>query len=191
MSRLLKREDSVLLVCDIQDALVPHIFNHETLIPTVCYLVRVASQLGVPIRLTEQYPKGLGRTNAAILEALPKDVPPIEKLEFSGWREERVRAAMPLSRKTLVLAGIETHICMMQTALGALEAGWRVALAADAAGSRRESDHLTALLRLREAGVIIGTAEAFVYEWIGRAGTDEFRALLPLLKAGPTTGKKE
>jgi nicotinamidase-related amidase len=179
---LLDRARSALVLIDFQERLFPHVCEHERVASRVDLLIFAATLLHVPIVLTEQYPKGLGRTIEEIRQALP-EIQPLEKMDFScvpapGFRER----LSSLGRDQIVLAGIETHICVAQTALDLASQGEYVYVVADATASRRSLDAQTALQRLDRNGLTIITAESVVFEWLRRAGTEEFKALQPKLK---------
>jgi nicotinamidase-related amidase len=174
--------DSVLAVIDFQEKLYPHITNHEAVGATAARLIRLATILGIPIVLTEQNPRGLGSTVPVIREALPT-YEPMAKMAFNCCAADPFVARLAgLGRHTLVLTGIETHICVLQTALDALQRGYRVHVVTDATGSRTPQNHELGLAVLRQAGVIVTSLEIVVYEWLEQAGTDVFRQALPLLK---------
>ncbi len=180
---LLDRTRSVLLLIDVQERLFPYIYDHERVLTRIDLLLFAAGLMKIPLLVTEQYPKGLGNTIEEIRKLLPK-FEPLVKVDFScvpapGFRE-RLSA---FERDQLVLTGIETHVCVAQTALELASGGADVFLAADASGSRRPLDAQTALHRLDRNGITISTAESIVFEWLRRAGTEEFKAIQPKLKA--------
>ena len=182
MSKLLDRNRSVLVVIDVQERLYPSIHEHERMLSRIDLLLSAASIMQVPVVLTEQYPKGLGRTIEEIRKALP-DVQPLEKMDFScvpaaGFME----TLSSLHRDQIVLAGIEAHVCVTQTALDLASRGENVFICADAVSSRRPLDVKFGLKRLSQNGLTLVTAESVVFEWLRRAGTDEFKALQPKLK---------
>jgi len=151
--------------------------------------VRTAVLVGVPIVVTRQYPKGLGDIERALAEtlgtaeAVNARVTYVDKLAFDCFREPQFAGAITVTaRKQLILAGMETHICITQTALSALRGGFDVHVAADACCSRDDAHHMLALQRLRKAGAVITASESAMYEFVGEAGTDEFRALLGIVK---------
>jgi len=180
---LISRDASVLVIVDVQERLLPAIHDGPAALARMLLLLETAARLGVPVIMTEQYPKGLGPTVAAVRALVPAFAP-VEKLEFSCAPvprfAERLRA---LNRPQVIVAGIETHVCVGQTALDLAAAGSRVFVPADATGSRRVLDRDAALNRMRDAGVIVTTAEAVVFEWLHRAGTEEFKAVAGFLKA--------
>jgi len=180
---LLDRNRSVLVLIDIQERLFPHVHEHERVLARVELLLAAAGLMRIPLLLTEQYPKGLGSTVEEIRKILP-DLQPFEKMDFScvparGFKER----LDSIHRDQILLAGIETHVCVAQTALDLASQGESVYVVADATSSRRPLDAQVALDRLRQGGLTLVTAEAVVFEWLRRAGTEEFKALQPKLKA--------
>jgi nicotinamidase-related amidase len=180
---LLDRNRSALVVIDVQEKLFPHIHEHERLLARIDLLISAAKLMNVPVIVTEQYPKGLGRTIGEIRQLLP-EVQPLTKMDFScapapGFRE----LVSSLNRDQLVLAGIEAHICVAQSALDLSSLGQKVIVVADATSSRRPMDAQVAWRRMEQSGLTVSTAEAVVFEWLRRAGTDEFKALQPKLKS--------
>ncbi len=182
--RPLEAAHCVLMVVDIQEKLLPPIFNKETLVKNSQLLIRLAQILQVPIMVTTQYSKGLGSTVPEIASLLP-DITPIDKLEFGCFGSELLRSrvkALPGNRNTVLLCGMESHICVMQTALGALNEGYLVHVAADAVGSRAESNWKIGLNRMQAAGAVISSAEMMLYELLRCSGTSQFKELLQYLK---------
>lgn len=184
MSVILNRSRAQLVLVDLQDKLLPKIIQHQAVLAATGTMVRTARLLGVPILLTEQYPKGLGKTHkdlAGLLDQPPAE--PIVKLHFSCARNEDFLSALARTdRRQVILVGIETHICVQQTALDLAAAGYEVFVCADAVGSRYNLDHRTALERMRQAGIVVTTTEAAVFELAERAGTDEFKQISKLLR---------
>jgi nicotinamidase-related amidase len=173
-----------LLVIDIQEAFVPHIAGWDSVVARAETMVRAARRLGVPVTVTEQNPDKLGPTCPPIAAALP-DVPVHSKLAFSCLRVPEVRSRVAADAPVnLICVGIEAHVCVLQTALDALSVPGGVTpyLPVDAIGSRRALDRDTALRRLERAGAVLTTVESVVFEILGAAGTDRFRAVLPLVK---------
>lgn len=176
------RDDAVLVVVDVQERLAATMKERESVIAAVLLLASAARRLSVPVIVTRQYPKGLGDLVAEVAEAL-SDVPPVDKVAFSCLAEPAFRERLVATgRRQVVLAGMETHICVAQTALALRHEGWQVFVVADAVCSRVALDHEMALDRLRAAGVTVTTAEAAVYELLGRAATDEFTDVLQAVK---------
>jgi nicotinamidase-related amidase len=181
---LLARTSSLLLVIDMQERLLPAIHDAEAVTDRTLALVAGAGTLGVPVLASEQYPKGLGRTVPPLAGRIGEDAR-VEKTCFSAGGAPEIAAALARldPAGVVVLAGVEAHVCVLQTALDLAGSGRRVALAADAAGSRRPEDRALALARARAHGIDVVTTEMVLFEWLGRAGTAEFRVLQPLLRA--------
>lgn len=179
---MLSRSRSVLLVVDVQDRLAPAIHDGGAVLGRIETLLRAAGRLGVPVAATEQYPRGLGRTVAGI-SALLDPGAIVEKIHFSAAEEpgfvERLRGH---DRRQVVVAGMEAHVCVLQTALGLATAGFDPFVVADAVGSRTAADKALGLERLRGEGVRIVSTEMVVFEWLHRAGTPEFKDVVNLIK---------
>jgi len=179
---LISRERSLLLLVDIQEKLAPAIFEGEAAIANNLRLLTGARQLGIPRFVSEQYVRGLGPSVAAIRNAAD-DARFFEKMHFSCTGESGVVDMLRATgRQQVILTGMETHVCVLQTALGLVETGFSVFLVADAASSRTPENRSAAIERMRDAGVHIVTTEMVLFEWLQKAGTDEFRAMLPLIK---------
>ena len=180
---LLCADASLLFVVDIQDRLLPAMADPGLVEAGASRLMRAARRLGVPLLVSEQYPKGIGPTVSALAAlATPEEI--FEKIHFSCAAEPAIRAQLSLMgpRRQAVLCGIEAHVCVLQSALGLSALGWQVSVVADAVGSRRDGDRNVALARLEAAGITIVTTEMVLFEWLGRAGTDAFKDLLKLIK---------
>jgi nicotinamidase-related amidase len=176
---LIQHDDSLLVVIDVQNKLAPLIHDTPQIVANIVKLVRLARVLEVPVLLSEQ--ENLGDTVEEIQLELT-ETPPLRKLSFSCFGEEAfTRRLKARDRHTLILTGMEAHICVAQTALQA-PPDYRIVVIADAAASRSLHDRDMAFERLRENGVTIVSTEMLMYEWLERAGTDTFRAALPLLK---------
>ncbi len=188
---LIQRQKSLLLVVDLQEKLAPAIFEGERAIRNSVRLLEGARQLGVPAFVSEQYVRGLGPSVAAIRQAATMeteagpavDAKFFEKTHFSCAAEPGVTDLLRAARRPqIILTGTETHVCVLQTAMGLLAAGFSVFLVADAASSRSPANHDAAVERLRAAGAHIVTTEMVLFEWLEAACTDEFRAMLPLIR---------
>jgi nicotinamidase-related amidase len=176
----LHRGRTALLVIDVQERLLPVIDDHEELEVRIRTAVEGAAALGVPVVATEQYPKGLGPTVPSLAEHLAS---PVEKLSFSCCGVEGVdRALAAAGPQTVLVAGIETHVCVLQTVLDLLERGLNPVLLADCTASRHRRDHEIALERLRGEGATITTVESALFELVGVAGSDEFKQISRLVK---------
>ena len=173
MSRL-DRSRAILFVIDAQEKLMPVISNGEAIARNIERLIRGAKILGVPIVVTEQYVKGLGHTIEPLRNALGDDYRPIEKACFSGYR--------PLDRKQVIVAGIETHVCVYQTVSDLLANGYEVTIVGDAVSSRSEENKEIALRRMLADGAKLSSTEMALFELTVTSGTDEFRAISKLVK---------
>ena len=178
----LKPGEVVVLLVDMQQKLVPVMHDAEHLVPTVRRLLRGARALNLPIVVTEQYPQGLGPTVPELAEVWAQDTPVVEKVRFSACVPEVRRRLEALDRPTVLLCGIEAHVCVLQTALDLSEAGHGVAVAQDAVGSRRPADRRAALDRMMMAGIAPVSVEMALLEMVGEAGSAAFKAILPLIK---------
>src|SRR6266576_1391065 len=182
--RPLEAEQCAMIVVDMQEKLLPPIWEKERLVRNVQLLIRLAGILKIPALVSTQYAKGLGNTVPDIASMLP-DIPPIDKLMFSCFGSDvfcSLLKRLPGQRTTVLLCGMETHICVMQTALGALRDGYLVHVAADAVSSRTEWNWKIGLERMRDAGAVISSTEMMVYELMRSSGTSEFKELLPYIK---------
>jgi len=180
---LLRAADSVLAIIDIQEKFRPTIAGIDDLIKRTEILARAATRLGVPVLATEQYPKALGATVPEVRRWLPDSQAYHPKMCFSSLACDPFRAALAAAgRKQVVLAGIETHVCVLQTGMELLAAGYSVYVAEDAVSSRKPADRAAALERLARHGAERITAEMAVFEWLRQAGTPEFKELQALIK---------
>ncbi len=176
---LLKREDVAVVIVDIQERLLPVIANKDTLLSNVIKLVRFAKLLGVPIIASEQIK--LGPTVSEIRNELP-NLETVTKAEFDALKNAQFAECLDvLNKKSLIVVGIETHICVTQTVLHALPR-YTVHVLGDAVGSRSMENWQVGIERMRQAGAVISSTEMAMYEVLEKAGTDEFRAVLELVK---------
>lgn len=182
--RQLEPEQCALIVVDIQEKLLPPIWQKEQMLRNSQLLIRLARILKIPALVTTQYAKGLGGTVPEIASLLPESSP-IDKLMFSCFGSDvfcSLLKRLPGQRNTVLLCGMETHICVMQTALAALREGYLVHVASDAVSSRTESNWRIGLGRMRDAGAVISSAEMMIYELLRSSGAPAFREMLPYLK---------
>jgi nicotinamidase-related amidase len=180
----LEADRCTLLVIDIQEKLLPPIFQKEQLLKNAQLLVRLASILKLPALVTTQYTKGLGNIVPEIAALLP-ETQAIDKEMFSCFGSDvfcSLLKRVPGNRNTVLLCGMESHICVTQTALGALREGYIVHVASDAVSSRTEWNWRIGLERMRSAGAVISSAEMIVYELLRSSGAPAFKQMLPYLK---------
>lgn len=180
LPQYMSRSDTGLLVIDLQVKLLGAIPQGEAIVRRTAQLIEGAKILGIPVLATEQYPKGLGPTHPELISKLN---PPLEKLDFSCAALEGVLSFFEERKlKKILLAGIETHVCVLQTALDLLALGFEVFGAVDAMGSRFAQDHDWGLHRMGKAGGVLTTAEAALFEWTEKAGSPEFKQISQLVK---------
>jgi nicotinamidase-related amidase len=181
--RMLRPEDCALAVIDIQEKLLMQIFEKERVLRNAQLLVRLADILSLPVIVSTQYEKGLGKTVEEISAMLP-ETKPMDKLEFGcfGNGEYCSQIGKLANRTTLLLCGIESHICVTQTALGALNQGLNIHVAADAVSSRTELNWKLGLNRMQAAGAVLSSTEMMIYELLGKSGTPAFKEMLKHLK---------
>jgi len=182
--RSLEANQCALLVIDIQEKLLPPIFQKEQLVKNSQLLIRLAGILKIPAVMTVQYPKGLGNTVPDIASLLP-GTEPIDKQMFSCFGSDvfcSLLKRLPGQRNTLLLCGMECHICVAQTALAALREGYIVHVASDAVSSRAEWNWKIGLERMRAAGAIISSTEMMIYELLRSSGAPAFKEMLPYLR---------
>jgi len=176
-------EESLLLIIDVQERLWPFISNADQVRDRCRVMMKGATALQVPILVSEQYPKGLGPTLPAIEECRPAAAPVFEKTAFGCLGDEPLASYLENNgRRQLVVCGIETHVCVMQTVLEAVASGYRCALVADAVGSRDEQNRQLAMDRMRQAGVSIVSSEVILFEWMKTARHRAFKTISALVK---------
>ncbi|MCC6681954.1 MAG: isochorismatase family protein [Phycisphaeraceae bacterium] len=174
-------EQSALLVVDVQEKLWPHMHNAQALLDRTGVLINGFVMLNRPIIVTEQYRKGLGLTVPPLAAKL-HGATVFEKLRFSGCIEPVQQALADCGASCVVVCGIEAHVCVLQTCLDLADAGLTTAVALDAIGSRRAIDQTAAVDRMMQAGILPTTAESALLELLHEAGTERFRAILPLIR---------
>ncbi len=171
---------SALCVIDVQEKLIPTIPTGQQVTAECCRLVQAANLFDTPVLFTEQYPKGLGPTVSPIATKIMHQNA-IEKLSFSCCGMPTFLDQIPQDVETLIVCGIETHICVAQTVLDVLQLGFRVCIAVDAVGSRREHDHTVALRRLEGSGAVLSTTEAILFELCKTAENPAFKKMQRLI----------
>ena len=178
----IKREDVVLTAIDFQEKLLPAMFEADKTEASAIKLAAGLDVMGIPKLVTTQYEKGLGKTVAPVVEALG-EFQPIDKNTFSAWANKEYRDALKRTeRKTVIIMGIETHICVEQTALDLLENGFTVFVPADCVQSRNPANRELSLRRMEEAGVVVTCGESILYELLGSSGAAEFKAVSAIIK---------
>ena len=171
---------STLCVIDVQEKIIPTIPAGHQVTTECCRMVEAATLFDIHVMFTEQYRKGLGTTVEPLATRLQHQKP-IEKMAFSCCGSTSFLNQIPTNTETLIVCGIETHICVAQTVLDLLQLGYRVCIAADAVGSRREHDHHVALRRLEGSGAVISTTEAILFEWCNTAKNPAFKKMRELI----------
>jgi len=186
VTRVLNRGDAVLVVVDVQERLVPAIDKelYARSLKNFKITIEAAGTLGLPIVLTEQYSKGLGRTVPDVLQALEgKTYERIEKLTFSCARDERFLAVLSkTARRQVILIGMEAHVCVYQTSVDLVNAGYEVFVLDDAVSSRFLHNYHSAIAALRDAGAVVVSTETAVFQMMKVAGTPEFKKISSLLR---------
>jgi nicotinamidase-related amidase len=175
------RTQSALIVVDMQDRFLPVIFEMGRVTENCSKLVRAFKVFGVPVLHTEQYPQGLGQT-IPDLAVLFEDKP-VEKIEFSCLRNKAFKEKLAKTKaRSLVLCGIEAHVCVLQTALDALKGGYEVYVAQDATSSRKQTDWKTAMKRMQQSGAWRVSTEMIIFQMMEKAGSEEFKKIREIVK---------
>ena len=180
---LLRPERAVVVAIDLQERLLRAVVDGPRIVKNTVLILRLAEVLGIPVMITTQYRKGLGETVAAVRDAAPS-TDPVDKASFGCFLDDgflqRLNELGP--RDQLVVTGVESHICVAQTVLGALEKSYQAHVVSDAVGSRTDANREVGLRRMERAGALISSAEMCVYELLGRSDTAAFKKMLPYLK---------
>lgn len=180
-----RRAHAALVVIDMQERLLGAFADdrRQTVIDRTHLAIDVANVLRIPTIVSEQYPKGLGPTLATITDRLGAAFAPVEKLAFScGRSPEFTKALDATGRKDILIAGVEAHVCVLQTVNDLVRTGYHVFVMADAVTSRRDADKSAGLALMDRAGAVVGTAEIFAFQLLERAGSDEFKAISKLVR---------
>lgn len=172
---LIDKNDATLLVVDVQQKLLPAVLDADGMLARCRWLVSVAHDVGLPVVFSEQYPHGLGHTAPELLVAAPAAMV-VEKLHFSCVAAECLPESL-LARSQVVVCGMETHVCVLQTVLELLALGKQVFVVADAVSSRGEVNRDYGLQRMRDAGAVLVTREMVLFEALRVSGSDEFRSM--------------
>jgi nicotinamidase-related amidase len=178
----IRNNEVAALVVDMQEKLLPHIFESEKLLKTSLKLIEGLRVLSVPVLVTQQYTKGLGATNHEIAN-LFSDFNFIEKSAFSCYGEPKFKETLDdMGKKQIIICGIESHICVLQTCIDLLNAGYLPIIIEDCVSSRNYNDKAVAIARMRQAGAVITTMESVLFELTQCAGTDTFKAISKIVK---------
>ncbi|MBU0601198.1 MAG: hydrolase [Gammaproteobacteria bacterium] len=173
---LIDRQRSSLLLIDMQERLLPAMDDADRLLDNVVWMVKIAQRLSVPVMVSEQYPKGLGPTVPELRALIPESAI-VPKMHFSCVADGCLKAAFADERPQVIVCGIESHICVLQTSMDLQSSGKQVYVVADCVASRDPSNRGLALERMRQHGVVIVSREMVAFEWLGAAGSDEFREI--------------
>jgi nicotinamidase-related amidase len=176
MQTLTRAAGSSLVLVDVQERLAAVMPARESVVRAAGILLEAAARLKVPVLVTEQYPQGLGATVPELCAKLPEGHVRVEKTRFSAC------GSLALARPQVVLAGMEAHVCVLQTALELAESGHQVFVVSDAVCSRTEANRLNALARMQAAGIVVTNTESVVFEWLRDAAHEHFRALSKLIR---------
>ncbi len=177
----IEKDNSLMLMIDIQEKLAPAIFNSEKIVKNQKILIESFNKLNIPILYTEQYPKGLGRTLTELKDLL-KENEPIEKIVFSAYTKELSEKLEMLNIKDVIITGMEAHVCVYQTVRDLIENGKNVFVVKDAVGSRTEENYENALFMMNDLGAVITNTETLLFDLIEKAGTDDFKFISKLIK---------
>lgn len=180
--RILK-DDSLFLLIDVQSRLFPHIHENEKLEQNILKLIKGVHTLELPMLVTEQYTKGLGFTVDSIKNELGESYKPLEKMEFSCCdNDDFADKLKSFGKKNLIIAGIETHVCVLQTVLDAIETGYQPVVIQNCVSSRFPDDKNAALRRIEREGGIVSTYESILFEMARVSGTPQFKAISKIVK---------
>ncbi|MCX7832701.1 MAG: isochorismatase family protein [Ignavibacteria bacterium] len=179
----IRRKNSVAVVIDVQEKIFPVISENKILEEKLCKLIKGLKVLGVEILVTEQYTKGLGSTIESVKECLESQYQPLEKMSFSCCGIDTFENKLKESGKnTVIITGIESHVCVLQTVLDLLDKGYIVVVIEDCVSSRNLNDKRTAIKRMRDEGAIITTYESILFEMLEYSGTEEFKTISRIVK---------
>ena len=177
--------NTILIIIDLQPKILSATQTPQEVLANTLLLVRAANIFKIPIIITEQYPKGLGETSTVLLSHLTESSKRVEKIEFNCFGNEEFVSNLhsyTSSRPYLIICGVETHICLFQTALGAMKRQFKPIIISDATSSRKHLDYESALKAYHSLDITILSTEMLIYLLLKKAGTAEFKALLPYLK---------
>ena len=179
---MLNKEDALLFIIDIQDRLVPVMKYGKKVIKNNVILIEASKELGIPVILTEQYPRGLGSTVYEIEEKLDSNSKKFEKTSFTGYTDEVKQALEESGKKKIIITGMETHVCVFQTVRDLLDNGYEVFIVRDGVASRKKDNFFNALELMKSMGAVIMDTETILFDLLKTAGTPEFKVLSNLIK---------
>lgn len=178
----IKKEEAAGLLIDVQEKLMPHISNNTAVVERIIVLLKGLAALDIPLVASEQYRKGLGYTLEEVRNVLPRECT-FEKISFSCCDEPLFyRDILPKNKKFVIIAGVEAHVCVLQTVIDLLEAGYVPVVVEDCVSSRRERDKSVAMQRMLQSGAIITTCESLLFELCRYAGSETFKNISRLVK---------
>ncbi len=178
----LESKDIVILMIDLQERLMNSMKDREKVYKNSNLLLALAKEIEIPVIVSEQYPRGLGSTVDIIKENLPQEFKYIEKLSFSTCGSGLLEILKDMSKKTVIVAGSETHVCVFQTVRDLINAGYKVHVSRDAVCSRFDENHENGLDLMKDLGAVVSNTETIVFDLLKLSGTPEFKAISPLIK---------
>lgn len=179
---ILNKDNTILLIIDIQEKLSSVMKYKEQIIDNTQILIAASKELDMPMIITEQYPKGIGSTVSEIKDNINSDVKIFEKTSFTGYTDEVKSYLEAKGRKKVIITGMETHVCILQTARDLIQNGYNVFIAKDAVCSRSKENFLNSLEQMKEFGAVITNTETIVFDLLKKSGTPEFKVLSKLIK---------
>jgi nicotinamidase-related amidase len=183
-SRLLQADNTLLMVVDIQEKLLPAMENPEKLIEKVSILLKASKALNLPVLVSEQVPAKLGTTTGELQSCLPVEATILHKTAFGCGQDSHILTHLSrLNRKQVILCGLETHVCVNQTAHQLMDEGYQVHLMTDASQSRHKRDYKMALIRMTQSGIIPSTVESALFELMSTSEHPAFRLVQSLVKS--------
>jgi len=179
----IKAEDTIALIVDFQEKLVPVIHENETLLHNTEVLMKGLQTLEIPMVVTQQYTKGIGMTVGSLQNVLGDAFSYLDKITFSCYEDEMIMNKIKsYQKKNIIICGIEAHICVLQTVIDCIAAGYQVIVVEDCISSRKENDKRIAMERMIQEGAILTTYESILFELTRKAGSDKFKAISKLIK---------
>lgn len=178
----IKLEESIAMIVDYQEKLMPSIHNHEQVIAKIAQLLTGLKTVGCPVIFTQQYTKGLGMTVPELVET-QEEFHYLEKVTYSCLDTEEIKEELrKQNKKTVILAGVEAHICVMQTARDLIDQGYQVCIVTDCISSRTEENRQVGIERMKQEGAYVTSVESVLFELLVKAGTPEFKTISKLIK---------